>query len=60
MTGSFLDTTVVIHIAEGVKPHSSKGEAFISANLPAETPYYALRELLAGRVRILCDTHNVS
>lgn len=58
MTGSFLDTTVVIHIAEGVKPHSTKGEAFIGANLPAEAPFYALRELLTGRVRILCDTHN--
>ncbi len=58
MNGSFLDTTVLIHIAEGVKPHSTKGEAFIGANQPAEIPYYALRELLTGRVRILCDAHN--
>jgi hypothetical protein len=58
VAGSYLDTTVVIHIAEGIQPGKSKGEAFVSVNQPAETPYYALQELLAGRIRILCETHN--
>ncbi len=58
MTGTFLDTTVVIHIAEGIKPNNSKGEAFIAVNQPSEMPYYALRELQAGRMRVLCDAHN--
>lgn len=58
MTGSFLDTTIVIHIAEGVKPLSTKGEVYVGANQPAEIPFYALRELLTGRVRNLCDIHN--
>lgn len=59
MTGSFLDTTVVVHIAENVEPHKTKGEAFVQANRPAESPYYALRELLEGHVQNLCVTHNV-
>ncbi|MCR4304883.1 MAG: hypothetical protein NUV63_11800 [Gallionella sp.] len=58
MTGSFLDTTVVVHIAERIKPGGTKGEAYIRTNQPAETPYYALRELLDGRVRIFCNVHN--
>lgn len=58
MTGSFLDTTVVIHIADKVEPSKTKGEAFVNANQPAESPYYALRELLAGHIQILCDSHN--
>ena len=45
MNGSFLDTTVVIHIAERIEPGGTKGEAYIRTNQPAETPYYALREL---------------
>lgn len=59
MTGSFLDTTIVVHIADGVEPSKTKGEAFINTNQPAESPYYALRELLAGHIQILCDAHNV-
>ena len=58
MTGSFLDTTVVIHIADDIEPEKTKGEKYIRANQPAETPFYALRELLAGHLRILCDAHN--
>ena len=58
MAGSFLDTTIVIHIADNVEPGRSKGEAFVKANQPAASPYYALRELLAGHIQILCDTHN--
>lgn len=59
MTGSFLDTTVVVHIADNVEPGKTKGEAFIQANQPAESPYYALRELLDGHIQNLCVTHNV-
>ena len=59
MTGSFLDTTVVVHIADKVEPGKTKGEVFVNANQPAESPYYALRELLAGHIQNLCDAHNV-
>jgi hypothetical protein len=59
LTGSFLDTTVVVHIADRTEPDKTKrGEAFVKANQPAETPYYALRELLDGHLHYLCDAHN--
>lgn len=58
MTGSFLDTTVVVHIADQQEPGRTKGNAFVKANQPAESPYYALRELLDGHVHYLCDAHN--
>lgn len=59
MTGSFLDTTIVIHVADNTHPFKNKGVAFINANQPSTLPYYALRELLAGHVQILCDAHNI-
>ncbi len=59
MTGCFLDTTIVVNIADKIEPGHQKGQTFINANQPAKMPYYALRELLAGYVQILCDTHNV-
>ena len=59
MTGSFLDTTVIIQIADSVNPDRTKAEEFVNSNQPAGTPYYALRELLAGHVQILCDAHNI-
>lgn len=56
MNGVFLDTTVVVELAE---TSTSRAAAdFVSNNLPAKIPYYALRELLAGKVRTLCDAHN--
>lgn len=58
MTGSFLDTTVVVHVAENIQPLKTRGEALINASQPTTTPYYALRELLAGHVQIICDAHN--
>lgn len=58
MAGSFLDTTVIVHIADRIEPGRSKGEAFVKANQPAHAPYYALRELLDGHVHYLCDVHN--
>ena len=57
MSGSFLDTTVVVELAEDGAA-ATWARAFLSQNQPAQVPYYALRELLTGRVRILCDTHN--
>lgn len=56
MTGSFLDTTIVVQLAEGNELRSCKD--LIDRTQPAKMPFYALRELLAGRVRILCETHN--
>lgn len=58
MGGCFLDTTIVIHVSEVSHPDKEKGITFISSNQPAEMPYYALKELLNGRVRILCEAHN--
>jgi len=59
LSGSFLDTTVIIHIADNVEPGRTKGEDFIKSNQPAGVPYYALRELLVGYIQILCDSHNI-
>jgi len=59
LAGSFLDTTIVIATAEKSPiAISIAAEKHIAANPPAETPYYALRELLAGHLHLLCDTHN--
>lgn len=57
MPPSFLDTTIVIDLAQGDSP--SKSSVFVSENQPAHMAQYALRELLTGRVRNLCDVHNV-
>ncbi|WP_139202370.1 hypothetical protein [Frateuria terrea] len=51
-----MDTTVLVEIAD--LQAGSSARSFISANQPAEVPYYALRELLAGLLRTLCDAHN--
>jgi hypothetical protein len=58
MAGSFLDTTIVIQIAEAAAPDRTAGAAFVKANQPATTPHYAFIELLSGRVRQFCDVHN--
>jgi hypothetical protein len=58
LSGSFLDTTIVIQIAEGIEPAKGRAQALLAGHQPAETPFYALRELLAGHVRVLCETHN--
>lgn len=58
MAGSFLDTTVVVDIADNGSG-KAKAASYIAAHQPAEAPYYALRELLAGHVQNLCDAHNV-
>lgn len=59
MAGSFLDTTVVVDLADRLQPGRDKAEKHIAANGPAQSPYYALRELLAGHVQYICQAHNV-
>lgn len=58
MSGSFLDTTIVVHLSDPKSPHQSRSEKCVSVNLPSETPYYSLKELLAGHVQNLCTAHN--
>lgn len=58
MTRSFLDTTVVIDVADSQSPNNTHSVSYLAVNTPVEFPYYALRELLAGHLRILCDVHN--
>lgn len=57
MPPSFLDTTIVVDLAGGNS--ASRSLAFVSANQPSHMAQYALRELLTGRVRNICDAHNV-
>jgi hypothetical protein len=59
MAGSYLDTTIVVDIADERLPGKDKAVAHLAANSPAVVPYYALRELLAGHVQYICLTHNV-
>lgn len=59
MTGSFLDTTILVHLSEAGNPDCLRAETFVASHAPAEVPYYALREIQSGRLRILCDAHNV-
>ena len=54
----FVDTTVLIDVAEGSEPIRSNTRSLAAASGPLELPDYALRELLAGKVQILCDAHN--
>ena len=58
MPGSYLDTTIVVELAEESELAQMWGKPYIAANQPAHVPYYALKELLAGRVRIICEAHN--
>ncbi len=59
MPGSYLDTTVAIDVAAVKEPSATACMATIAANPPAELPFYALREMLAGYIRNICDAHNV-
>ena len=58
MTGSFLDSTIVIHVSDPSNQQKAKSESCVANNQPSQTPYYALRELLAGHFQNLCDAHN--
>lgn len=55
MTGSFLDTTIVVNVADRGDVAT---KAFLEANPPVAVASYALRELLVGHLQILCDVHN--
>lgn len=59
MAGSFLDTTIMVELSDN-KPASSVKHIkdYLRNNQPAHAPYYALRELLAGLVQVLCETYN--
>lgn len=54
----FVDTTVLIHVVERTEPVTARTQAFVAKNGPAVLPDYALRELVAGKLRQLCDAHN--
>lgn len=60
MTGCYLDTTVVVTACDPDLPDASKTkiEAEIRSLQPAALAHYALRELLAGYIRPLCEAHN--
>ena len=58
MSGSFLDTTIIVNISDKENQSLKASENFITQNQPSEAPYYALRELLAGHMQNLCDVHN--
>jgi hypothetical protein len=59
VTASFLDTTIVIDLVDGEDQNRKLAEKYIASHLPAEVPYYALRELLSGHLQYLCQTHNI-
>lgn len=59
MAGSFLDTTIVIELVDGKEPNKTLAETHVAGHPPAEIPYYALKELLAGHLQYLCQTHNI-
>ena len=48
-----------MHAAEPGHPGAEKAEVLIRGAGRAEVPYYASHELLSGRIRILCECHNV-
>jgi hypothetical protein len=58
LSGSFLDTTIIVNISDSNSISKQTSEKFISQNQPSETPYYSLRELLAGPIQNLCNVHN--
>lgn len=56
MNGSFLDTTFVVELANSTGTEAA--ERYLAKHLPAHMPHYAIRELLTGLIRVLCDAHN--
>lgn len=54
----FVDTTVLIEVAERTSPTSERMKVFARSNGAAEVPDYAYRELVAGRLQQVCDAHN--
>ena len=58
MSGCFLDTTILVHLADPGHAEAAGAAAYVGAHNPADVPYYAYRELLTGLVRNLCDAYN--
>lgn len=59
MAGCFLDTTALIDLSDHYLGCLAETKKAIHEHKPVEVPFYALRELLAGRARQMCDVHNV-
>lgn len=56
MSESFLDTTILVRLV--VSESDVALSEYLSSNLPARVPYYAVREFLTSLVRSTCDAHN--
>lgn len=59
MSQSFVDTTILVAVADERQQHRAAAEAALAAHTQNDLPYYALRELQAGVLRYLCEVHNV-
>lgn len=58
MSGSYLDTTIVVNISDPISPEKKTNVDCVNKYQPSSVPYYALRELLNGPLRYLCAAHN--
>lgn len=58
MPSSYLDTTILVDVGQGREPQCATALRYTRANQPVLVPEYAYRELLVGRVGLLCDAHN--
>lgn len=57
-TESFIDTTILIDVSEAREPTNANALKHLRAHPPAHVSDYAYRELLVGRVGLLCSAHN--
>lgn len=55
---SYLDTTILVAVSEEVEPTNTASLASIAKHPPKCVAHYAYRELLAGRIGLLCDLQN--
>ncbi|MBL8377240.1 MAG: hypothetical protein JNM79_05195 [Burkholderiales bacterium] len=58
MPASFLDTTILINATSEDEVRRRLARNAIANFQPSSTPAYAIRELLAGYIRIACEAHN--
>lgn len=58
MSTSYLDTTILVAVSEEKEPTKTNSIKSINANPPKRVAYYAYRELMAGRIGLLCDLQN--
>jgi hypothetical protein len=56
--GCFIDTTLIVAVAEEQKTLIADTLQHAALNAPAEVPHYALREFLAGVINTICNAHN--